>query len=115
MGTSTITLPIKIVTSDCHQFMPVLIRPEASMYVGMQCAIEIHSAAYVYVVHVRFSTLVGARSSLKRAGSSSVTSLVSSTRPSRCSVCSIGGEVYHGTRANLPDSCGLDGAGRLSE
>jgi hypothetical protein len=34
-----------MVTSACTQFMPCASRPEASMYVGMQCAIEIHSAA----------------------------------------------------------------------
>ena len=31
MGTSTITLPSKMVTSACHQFMPVPMRPLASM------------------------------------------------------------------------------------
>src|SRR5688572_16208698 len=54
----------------------------------MQCAIEIHSAANVYVDHVRFSSCVGARSALKSAGSSSVTSGRSSTRPSGRSICS---------------------------
>ena len=45
MGTSTMMLPSRMVKSACHQFMPCVMRPEASMYVGMQCAIEIHSAA----------------------------------------------------------------------
>ena len=31
--------------SACFQSIPLFMRPEASMYVGMQCAIEIHSAA----------------------------------------------------------------------
>jgi hypothetical protein len=62
MGTRTIALPIRMVSSACHQFIPVPMRPDAIMYVGMQWAIEIHSAAYVYVVQVRFSSVVGARS-----------------------------------------------------
>jgi hypothetical protein len=45
IGASTIVLPSRIVTSACHQFMPVVMRPDASMYVGMQCAMLIHSAA----------------------------------------------------------------------
>ena len=45
IGTSTIVLPRRIVNSACLQFMPCAMSPEASMYVGMQCAIEIHSAA----------------------------------------------------------------------
>ena len=31
--------------SACHQFIPAPISPDESMYVGMQWAIEIHSAA----------------------------------------------------------------------
>ncbi len=34
-----------MVNSACHQFIPAASSPPASMYVGMQCAIEIHSAA----------------------------------------------------------------------
>ena len=64
MGKRTMTLPTRMVTSACHQFMPAPMSPDASMYVGMQWAIEIHSAAYVYVDHVRLSIFVGARSSL---------------------------------------------------
>jgi hypothetical protein len=45
IGTSTIVLPSRIVISACHQFIPADIRPEASMYVGMQCAMLIHRAA----------------------------------------------------------------------
>jgi hypothetical protein len=64
IGTSTIVLPSRIVNSACFQFIPCAMRPEASMYVGMQCAIEIQSAAKLYVVHVRFAIGTGARSSL---------------------------------------------------
>ena len=45
MGTSTIVLPRRIVNSACCQLIPCVMRPEASMYVGMQCAMEIHRAA----------------------------------------------------------------------
>jgi hypothetical protein len=31
MGTSTTTLPSRIVSIDCHQFMPCCMRPEASV------------------------------------------------------------------------------------
>ena len=54
----------------------------------MQWARLIHSAAKAYVVQVRCSTRVGARSSLKRRTSESVTPGASSTLPSACSVCS---------------------------
>src|SRR5213594_5057740 len=45
MGARTIVLPSRIVTSACDQLMPDAINPDASMYVGMQCAMLIHSAA----------------------------------------------------------------------
>ena len=45
IGTSTIVLPSRIVMSACHQFIPAEMSPDAIMYVGMQCAIEIQSAA----------------------------------------------------------------------
>src|SRR5262247_4348032 len=45
MGARTIVLPSRIVTSACDQLMPDAINPDASMYVGMQCARLIHSAA----------------------------------------------------------------------
>src|SRR5688572_1289677 len=45
IGASTIVLPKRIVISACHQFIPDEIKPDASMYVGIQCAIEIQSAA----------------------------------------------------------------------
>ena len=38
IGTSTMVLPSRMVKSACHQFMPSVMRPDASMYVGMQCA-----------------------------------------------------------------------------
>src|SRR5205085_12608680 len=44
MGTRTIVLPKRIVMSACHQFMPLPMRPEESMYVGMQWAMLIQSA-----------------------------------------------------------------------
>src|SRR5438552_11323491 len=45
MGTRTMVLPSRMVMSACHQFMPAPIRADESMYVGMQCAMEIQSAA----------------------------------------------------------------------
>src|SRR6185369_1048993 len=45
IGINTIVLPSRIVNNACHQFMPALIKPDDSMYVGMQCAMLIQSAA----------------------------------------------------------------------
>ena len=45
IGRSTMVLPRRIVTSACRHDMPAPISPDASMYVGMQCAMEIQSAA----------------------------------------------------------------------
>ena len=45
MGTSTMLLPSRMVKTACPQLMPDAISPDASMYVGMQCAMLIHSAA----------------------------------------------------------------------
>jgi hypothetical protein len=45
IGINTIVLPSRIVNSACHQFMPALINPDDSMYVGIQCAMLIQSAA----------------------------------------------------------------------
>src|SRR5258705_5876075 len=45
IGIRTMVLPRRIVTSACDQLMPDAIRPDASMYVRMQCAMLIHSAA----------------------------------------------------------------------
>ena len=45
IGTSTIRLPRNTVSTACHQFMPSLISPEASMYAGTDTTIDTHSAA----------------------------------------------------------------------
>ena len=45
IGTSTIVLPSNIVNKACHHFIPAEISPDAIIYVGIQCAIEIHNAA----------------------------------------------------------------------
>src|SRR6185295_9495450 len=45
IGMRTMVLPRRIVTSACDQFIPDAIRPDASMYVGMQWAMLTHSAA----------------------------------------------------------------------
>src|SRR5690242_8342251 len=42
MGTSTIVLPSRIVNNAWPHDMPCAMSPDANMYVGMQCAIEIH-------------------------------------------------------------------------
>src|ERR1041385_1675543 len=36
IGIKTIVLPRRIVINACHQFMPALINPDDSMYVGIQ-------------------------------------------------------------------------------
>src|SRR6478609_2082710 len=64
IGTSTIRLPRKIVSTACHQFMPPPMSDEASMYVGMQADIEIHKAAKLSAPHLRALAGTGARSSL---------------------------------------------------
>jgi hypothetical protein len=45
IGASTIRLPTRIASSACHHASPCPIMNDASVYVGMQWAIEIHSAA----------------------------------------------------------------------
>ena len=62
IGTSTMTLPRKIVSTACHQFMPPSIRPEASMYVGMQADMLIHSTAMSFMPHRRPARGTGAMS-----------------------------------------------------
>src|SRR5437870_9459178 len=47
MGTSTMLLPRRMVISACHQFIPAPISADESMYVGMQCAMEMQSAAWL--------------------------------------------------------------------
>src|SRR5471032_1590300 len=65
MGMSTMTLPRKIVSTACHQFIPPEMSDEASMYVGMHADIEIHSAAMSFVAHLRSRMRVGARSAFQ--------------------------------------------------
>ena len=64
IGTSTTRLARKIVTIACHQFMPVLIRPLASMYVGTHAHIATQRAVIDQTDHVRWAGVVGARSLL---------------------------------------------------
>jgi hypothetical protein len=64
IGISTITLPRKIVSTACHQFIPPSISAEASMYVGMHADIEIQSAAMSFMPHLRSAADVGAMSRL---------------------------------------------------
>src|SRR3954447_21815546 len=62
IGTSTMTLPSRIVSIACHHVIPCSISPEASVYVVITTLIPIHSAAMLYVDHVRRDGSVGARS-----------------------------------------------------
>jgi hypothetical protein len=64
IGINTMVFPSKMVKSASVQLIPAVMRPDAIMYVGMQCAIEIQRAAKLYVVHFRSARRVGARSSL---------------------------------------------------
>jgi hypothetical protein len=66
----------------------------------MQCAIEIHSAAKLYVVHVRSATRTGARSALYSGldAISRVVAASSSTRPSACSTSATNGLLLRGAR-----------------
>ena len=56
IGMSTIVLPSRIVTIACHQSCPASISPDASVYVVMTTLMPIHSAAMLYVDHVRRSS-----------------------------------------------------------
>src|SRR5829696_3167164 len=78
-------LPSATVKSACAQLIPAAINPAESMYVGMQWAMLIHSAAKLYVVQVRPDIGTGARSWLYSALRSIREVSSSSTRPSRCS------------------------------
>src|SRR4051794_27806838 len=62
IGISTITLPSRMVSIACHQFMPCDISPDASVYVVITTLMPIHSAAMLYVDQVRRAIGVGARS-----------------------------------------------------
>ncbi len=65
IGTRTMRLPRKMVSTACHQFMPESIMPEASMYVGTHADIEIHSTAMSRMPHRRPERGTGAMSWLK--------------------------------------------------
>src|SRR5678816_4305099 len=65
IGTSTIVLPNRIVIMACHHFMPCAMSPDARVYVVTTTLMPIHSAAMLYVDHVRRSGGVGERSSLQ--------------------------------------------------
>src|SRR5438445_12345116 len=62
IGKRTIRLPIRIAVSACHHASPWPIMNDASVYVGMQWAIEIHSAAESQVLPAGLATATGARS-----------------------------------------------------
>ncbi len=80
IGASTMMLPSVMVSTACHQLIPSAISDEASMYVGTQADIEIHSAAMSLVAHLRWAIVAGARSSLMYGDSiSPTTSLMPST------------------------------------
>ena len=65
IGISTTTFPRNTVSTAWCQFMPWSISPDASMYVGMQADMLIHSAAIDQTLHVRCLSVVGARSSFQ--------------------------------------------------
>src|SRR3954449_7056205 len=69
IGISTMKLPSETVSRPCHHVMPAAISPDASVYVVITIESPIHSAARLYVPHVRRSTPVGARSLLDRCES----------------------------------------------
>src|SRR5450759_400673 len=62
IGMRTIVLPSRMVTIACHQVIPCVIIPDASVYVVMTTLIPIQSAAMLYVDQVRRESGVGARS-----------------------------------------------------
>jgi hypothetical protein len=64
IGTRTIVLPRKMVTTACHQFIPSAISDEAIIYVGMHADIEIHKDAMSLTPHRLWAKVVGARSAL---------------------------------------------------
>ena len=69
IGISTMKLPSETVSSPCHHDMPAAINPDASVYVVITIDRPTHSAARLYVPHVRCSTPVGARSLFDRCDS----------------------------------------------
>lgn len=70
-----------MVKTACFQSIPRATRPEARVQLGMQWAMEIHSAAKLYVVHLRSETGTGRRSSLAKGLSAGNASGASSIRP----------------------------------
>src|SRR5262249_44401130 len=62
IGIKTIVLPSRIVSMACHQFIPCSMNPPARVYVVITTDIPIQRAAMLYVDHVRWPMLVGARS-----------------------------------------------------
>src|SRR3954466_14963704 len=64
IGTSTMVLPSRMVAIACHHVIPCAMSPDARVYVVMTTLIPIQSAAMLYVVQVRRSGGVGAKSSL---------------------------------------------------
>src|SRR3954466_8018290 len=91
IGSSTMMLARAMVNTACFQSMPSATRPEARVQLGMQCAMEIHRAAKLYVVHLRSETGTGRRSSLAKGLSAGKASGASSTRPPEG--CDIGDPV----------------------
>src|SRR5574342_1147244 len=67
IGTKTNTLARMMVNIACCQLIPALIKPAASMYVGMHTAMPIHKEAIFHIDHLRCSRVVGARSSLYKS------------------------------------------------
>src|SRR3954468_22237933 len=78
IGIRTIRLPSVTVSSPCHQVMPAVIRPDASVYVVITIDSPTQSAARLYVPHVRWSGPVGARSLFDNCDSAMVLVLISS-------------------------------------
>ena len=64
IGTSTMTLARAMVNTACFQSMPSATRPEASVQEGMLWAMPTHRAVKLYVVHLRWASGTGSRSSL---------------------------------------------------
>src|SRR5438132_12233028 len=60
-------LPRKMVSTACHQFMPVSMSDDASMYVGTHADMLIHRTARSRARQVRSVAGTGARSRLKYA------------------------------------------------
>src|SRR5665213_3238911 len=63
IGISTMTLPVKTVSTDCHQFIPSEIMPLASEYVGMHKHMPIHNEAKRFAPQSCSARVQGRRSS----------------------------------------------------